>query len=178
MLAIGIPAATIAGLLIWGMVQSGGRPGGVIVNNSFGEVRVDVQPARYFSIETFDGVTITSDELLGKVVMLDFWASWCPPCRREAPVLAEVYKEYAGRPVEFIGVDVWDDEGDARAYIRRYGITYPNGLDPNGTITIDYGVAGIPEKFFIDREGILRKKLIGPMNAESLRSILDELLTE
>ncbi|MBM3957924.1 MAG: TlpA family protein disulfide reductase, partial [Gemmatimonadetes bacterium] len=107
-----------------------------------------------------------------------FWASWCPPCRREAPALADVYERYRTRGVEFVRIDIWDDEKDARAYVQRYGIGYPNGLDRGGEIAIDYGVTGIPEKLSLDRDGRLVRKFVGPMDADTLEAILDQLLGE
>lgn len=170
--------APLLALLVWGTVRSGGRPGGLIVNTKFGEVPVKERPARDFTLQLFEARPLNLSELRGKVVMVDFWASWCPPCRQEAPVLAKVYREYRGRNVEFVGVSIWDSEEGAREYIRRYGITYPNGLDEKGAIAIDYGITGIPEKYFIDRDGVLLKKLIGPMKEDRLREVLDELLAQ
>ncbi len=168
--------AGLFSLLAWGLVQSGGRPGGLVINTKLGEVSIKQLPARDFTLQVFDGRTLALSDLRGKVVMVDFWASWCPPCRQEAPVLAQVYREYRDRGIEFVGVSIWDDEGDARAYVQRYGITYPNGVDERGAIAIDYGVTGIPEKYFISMEGVLLKKFIGPMDTGRLRKLLDELL--
>ena len=114
----------------------------------------------------------------GKVVLVDFWASWCPPCRQEAAALEEVYREYAGPQVEFIGVNIWDLEDNANTYVKDFGLTYPSGVDTDGVIAIDYGVRGIPEKFFIGRDGGIRQKFVGPMSADTLRQTLDRLLAE
>jgi cytochrome c biogenesis protein CcmG/thiol:disulfide interchange protein DsbE len=127
-------------------------------------------------LKLLDGEALAADDLKGKLIMMDFWASWCPPCRQEAPVLAKVYQEYRSRGVEFVGIAIWDDEGEARKYVQRYGITYPNGLDERGLIAIDYGVTGIPEKYFITPEGQVVRKFIGPMEADRLRQVLDGLL--
>ena len=167
---------TLFTLLGWALVKSGGNPGGFGVNNSFGEINVSGEPAREFSLELLDGRILPLSDLRGRVVMLNFWASWCPPCRREAPVLAEVYQEYAGQPVEFIGVDIWDNREGALEFIDRYGVTYPNGIDDKGAILIDYGVTGIPETLFIGCDGVLSKKFVGPINADKLRAVLDELM--
>ncbi len=177
LLGSAIPVAVFFALLVWASTRTGGRAGGVFVNSKLGELRVSPAPARPFSLELLDGRTVALAGLHGKVVMVDFWASWCPPCRKEAPVLAEVYREYAGQGVEFVGVDIWDRREDAQEFVARYGVPYPNGIDTKGTIAIDYGVRGIPEKFFIGRDGTLLKKFVGPMDAATLRRVLDGLLT-
>jgi cytochrome c biogenesis protein CcmG/thiol:disulfide interchange protein DsbE len=168
--------AGLVALLAWGMVRSGGRPGGLGINSTFGEVPIEEKPARDFALQLFEGRTLALSELRGKVVMVDFWASWCPPCRKEAPELARVYREYQGRGIEFVGVDIWDSEDGAKDFIRLYSIPYPNGLDAKGKIAIDYGVTGIPEKYFISKDGVLLKKFIGPMNEGKLKMVLEELL--
>ncbi len=177
LLAVALPVAALLGLLAWASVRQGGGPAGAGINRTFGEVRIAPGPARDFALTLLDGRTVTLAELRGKVVMVDFWASWCPPCQDEAATLAEVYGEYAGQPVEFVGVDIWDRREDALAFVARYGVTYPSGVDVKGAIAIDYGVKGIPEKFFIDRDGMLRRKFVGPMTADTLRVVLGELLS-
>lgn len=178
LMAAFFPVLGLFALLVWGTIQSGGRPGGPGINSQFGEVKVKRQPARPIELTLFDGNTLTLEAFKGQVVMVDFWASWCPPCREEAPVLAQVYKEYADKGVEFIGIDIWDGPNEALKFVNRYGVTYPNGLDQKGSIAIDYGVSGIPEKHFISREGILVKKFVGPVNREKLLETLEELLAE
>ncbi len=120
--------------------------------------------------------TLSSADLQGKAIVLNFWASWCPPCRQEARLLEQTWRSYADQGIMFVGVNVWDSEGDARKFLEEYDITYPNGADPGGQILVDYGLAGIPETYLIDREGQIAQKWIGPFSEEALRSLLDELL--
>lgn len=176
----GVVILAFLGILVWASLQTGGRAvSGTGVNTEFGAVAVDTEPARDFTLELTGGGAVRLADLRGQVVLVDFWASWCAPCRHEAPDLEQVYREYAGREVEFVGVNIWDDFPDSAAsYIAEFGLTYPNGKDGEGVIAIDYGVRGIPEKFFIDREGVVRQKFVGPMPADKLRETLDGLLRE
>ena len=174
--ASAVPLAALFALLGWVLADSGGNPGGFGVNSRFGEVPVDQRPAPDFAEESLEGHMVSVEELRGKVVMLDFWSSWCWPCRREAPTLAQVYGEYRDRDVEFVGVAIWDKPKAVADYAREFGLPYPNVLDEKGEIAIDYGIAGIPEKFFIDAQGNLTRSFVGPIDAESLREVLDGLL--
>ena len=173
----GIPVLALLALLAWASARSGGNPGGLAVNAEFGPARVDQEVAADFDLELFSGGYIRLSDLRGQVVMLDFWASWCPPCREEAPVLNQVYNEYRDRGVEFVGVDIWDELEGAQRFLAEEGQVYPSGPDTAGAIVIDYGVRGIPEKFFIDRNGMVAKKFVGPMDGEFLRNTLNELLS-
>ncbi|MDA0734618.1 MAG: TlpA disulfide reductase family protein [Chloroflexi bacterium] len=172
-----LPVVGLLGLLAWASLGSGGR-GGVGVNQDFGQVDVEANVAAPFALELMDGEMLELADLQGKVVMVDFWASWCTPCRQEAPVLKQVYLEYADLPVEFVGVDIWDRRADAEQYVKDFEVPYPNGVDESGAIAIDYGVRGIPEKFFIGKDGLVRRKFVGPMQADALRAALDELLSD
>ena len=177
-LGVGIPVLAFLAVLAWASFRYDGAPGGIAVNESVAEVRQERKAAPNFLLELPGGGTLSIEGLRGKVVMLDFWASWCQPCRDEAPVLAQVYREYRGRDVEFVGVNLWDSPGDAELFLQQEGHEYPNGIDAGGKIAISYGVRGIPEKFFITRDGLIARKFTGPMNPDLLRQVLDALLSE
>ena len=170
-----LPVVGLLGLLAWASLGNG--HGGFGVNQEFGQVDVEANVAAPFTLELMNGEMLELADLQGKVVLVDFWASWCTPCRQEAPVLKQVYQEYADLPVEFVGVDIWDRREDAYQYVEDFGVPYLNGVDESGAIAIDYGVRGIPEKFFIGKDGLVHRKFVGPMQADALRASLDELLT-
>ena len=172
----GVPLAALIALLAWASFGTGSNPGGFATNSNLVETEIEPEVARDFELQLIGGGTLKLSDLRGKVVMVDFWASWCAPYRVEAPVLASVYLEYQGQDVEFVGVSVWDNIGDAEIFLQQEGQTYPAGSDASGVIAIDYGVRGIPEKYFIDREGILMKKLSGPLTETTLRDAINELL--
>ncbi|MBI3028649.1 MAG: TlpA family protein disulfide reductase [Candidatus Rokubacteria bacterium] len=134
------------------------------------------KPAPPFTLTLFDGSTLRLEDLRGKVVFLNFWASWCPPCRAEARTLEAAWQKYKDREVVFLGIDIQDTEEDARTFLREFGITYPNGRDPSGKIAIDYGVWGLPETFFIDREGRITYKHVGGIGWQSITAKLEEAL--
>lgn len=96
------------------------------------------------------GGTLTDEDLRGKPVVVNFWASWCIPCREEAPMLERVWKEYRDDGVVFLGVNIKDAESDALEFVRTFGITYPNVRDLDQRLTRGFGIKGLPETFFID----------------------------
>ena len=171
------PVLAIIALLFWGQLRTGGNPGGVLEHEESSESQVLVRLAPWFGgYDLVSGRQVDVDDLRGHIVMVDFWSSWCAACRIEATDLAQVYREYEDAPVEFVGIAVWDRPTDAADHIEGYDVTYLNILDPRGSMAVSYGVRGIPEKFFIDKEGRIVRKLIGPVSAEEMRTILDGLL--
>ena len=173
-----VPVLALLALLAWASAESGGQPGGLAINNEFGEIPVSREFAPDFHLDLFDGGSVEMSQLRGSIVFLDFWASWCPPCRFEAADLAEVYLEYRDRPVEFVGVDIWDDPTAAEKFLVEFDTPYPNGRDETGAIAIEYGVRGVPEKFFIGPDGAVLKKFVGPISGSDLRQVLDDLLLQ
>ena len=175
-LAVSIPVLAFLAILAWASATSGPARGGLTVNNQTLELEAGGERAPPFRMALIRGGEVNTQSLRGQVVMLDFWASWCPPCRDEAPTLGTVYDEYRDLGVEFVGINLWDNAGDADVFLQEQGHGYPNGVDEGGRIAISYGVRGIPEKFFIDQDGKIVRKFSGPVNADRLREILDSLL--
>ncbi|MCZ7531278.1 MAG: redoxin domain-containing protein [Acidimicrobiia bacterium] len=132
------------------------------------------RPAPTFDLETLEGGRIRSADLAGEPFVVNFWASWCIPCREEAPALRAFAERWAGS-IEVVGV-VWNDSVDAaREFRDEFGLTYPQALDPGGRTALDYGVAGIPETFVVDADGIVRAKLIGAVGATTLDDLLPDV---
>lgn len=177
-LLVVFPIAAFFTVLGWGLVQTGSTPANVGVNNTLGEVQVESKPAPDFTIITLDGIKLDPQSLRKKVVMIDFWSSWCPPCRLEAPILSQIYREYEDKPVAFVGIAVWDDPRKIIDFIDEFNVTYHNAIDPEGRMAIDYGVVRLPIKYFMDGNGNIVRKFDGPMNASTLRNVLDAMLAE
>lgn len=133
------------------------------------------KPAPPINISLYNGGGISPERYAGKPVVVNFWASWCGPCRQEAPLFERLWREYGERGVVFIGVNIQDAHADARAYLSEFGITYPNGYDEGGRISVDYGVIGIPVTFFINREGVVERRWVGAVREAKLRLWIDEL---
>ena len=135
------------------------------------------KPAPPFALTLFDGEHLSLKGLRGKVVVVNFWASWCfPACYDEAPVLEAAWRAYKDQGVVIVGVDVQDTEKAALEFMERFQFTFPNGPDPGGKISIDYGVYGIPETFVLDKEGRIAYKHVGAVDADTLSTQIDKLL--
>jgi cytochrome c biogenesis protein CcmG/thiol:disulfide interchange protein DsbE len=153
--AVGVVVALL-GLLVWkvakgtgnevtGTLQSGGTP---------------TAPA--FSLERLDqDGELELASLRGKAVVLNFWASWCAPCREETPLLQEGWQRWQDKGVVFVGVNVKDFRGDARSFMRRFGVSYPTVYDGKGSTVGRYGVTGFPETYFVNARGRVVYRISG-----------------
>ena len=155
----------LLGLLAWGLkkVQAGPVSSGM---------------APDFSLTSFEGGTLKLSELRGQVVIINFWASWCPPCREEAAYLEQTWRKYEGKGVVFIGVDWVDTDKEALAYMDEFDLTYFNGPDIGTRIAQAYNIQGVPETFYVAKNGEVRGVHIGPLKSPELDDKIDELLAE
>lgn len=128
-----------------------------------------------FEFTTFEGETITLEDLRGQGVVLNFWASWCDPCRDEAELLEATWRREQENGIVFIGLDYLDQEPAAKAYLAEFDITYPSGPDLQSAAARRYGIKGVPETFFIDPQGNIQELVIGPIVSQGR---MDELLNK
>ncbi len=135
------------------------------------------RPMPSFRIQGFDGRVVDSAALAGRILVVNFWASWCyPACYEEAPRLQRIWQASRDRGVVVVGVNIQDREAPAREFIRRFGQTFPNGMDRTGRVSIDFGVSGVPETFVIDREGRIVGKYSGAVPEAWLREQIERWL--
>ena len=133
-----------------------------------------------FRLSALDGKQAALSDYRGKVVMVHFWATWCPPCVEELPTLERLYRSFAGRDFELLAVSV--DEGGAErvtSFMQKNGLTLPVLLNPGGSVAKSYGTFKFPETYLLDRSGIVRYKVIGPAdwsmpaNVKAIRDMID-----
>ncbi len=119
-------------------------------------------PAPNFTFRDLNGKIISLSDYKGKVVLVNIWATWCPPCVDEMPSMERLYKKFKGQNFEILAVSIDAEGADAVApFMKKHRLTFPALLDPEGTIKISYAITGIPESFIIDKGGILVGKIIG-----------------
>jgi cytochrome c biogenesis protein CcmG/thiol:disulfide interchange protein DsbE len=168
-LTIALPAAIVIGLIAYGLSQPASNKGkGALPDFDLPLVK--------------GGGTFTSEQLNGRPAVINFWASWCTPCREEAPLLEAAWNRYRDQGVQFVGVAVLDSEEGATEFIEERGVTYPNVLDLEQDLAAELDVDGLPQTFFVDSEGDLAREA-GPTIGERgelayLGPITERTLTE
>lgn len=137
------------------------------------------EPAPDFALTSLEGETVMLSDFRGKTVVLNFWASWCPPCRDEAPDLNALYEDYRRAGFTIIGVNMLESSRQkALDFIDEFGLTYPNGEDIGEKVTNAYRVEAPPESFLIDRRGNVRRFFIGSIGYDAVSGSIETLLTE
>jgi cytochrome c biogenesis protein CcmG, thiol:disulfide interchange protein DsbE len=154
---------------------AGGR-----VNATGSKVYMGDRLAEDFTLETFDGEQVSLSDFEGQTVVINFWSSWCPPCRDEAPMLNQFHTETQDRDdVVLIGVAIWDRPEDSLDFMRQHNLSFLNLADQRGSVLIDYGVYGVPETYFIGPDGTLAGKYRGPLeSAEHIWELKEEFEAE
>lgn len=163
--------AALLGLLVWKVAagDEGGAAGKLAQGQSVA--------APEFTLEQLggDGGTLSLSDLQGKPVVVNFWASWCIPCKDEAPVLQETFERYRDQGLVVLGIDAQDFRKDANRFIERFGLTYPVVYDGKGSTLGKWGVTGFPETFFVDRSGsLVGERISGGIDIERNREAFDK----
>ena len=136
------------------------------------------RPAPDFTLSTLDGTSITLSELKGQVALINIWATWCPPCRAEMPVIQATYDQYRDQGFTVLAVDLQEDPRTVAAFMQRYQLTFPALLDRDGTVSVSYRSSALPSSFFVDRRGVIRAVYRGPMPRSVLAGTVEQLLQE
>ncbi len=139
---------------------------------------LDGRPAPDFRLAQLSSGSVPKVHLAslkGKPVVINFWASWCDPCKREAPLLQSTWQRVQKQGVVLLGIDYQDTQSDGQSFLQKYGITYTNVVDPNSSVAINYGVTGVPETFFINSHGVVVRRVMGELTEQMLQSNIKQL---
>jgi peroxiredoxin len=130
-----------------------------------------------FALKNLDGQTISLKDLQGKAVLLNFWATWCGPCRGEMPFLEEIYQEWSDEKLVLLAVNIGESSSQASAFLESNNLSLPVLLDTRQTVAEQYNITAIPTTFFIDKDGIIQDKVVGSFqNRESIESYINRLI--
>jgi thiol-disulfide isomerase/thioredoxin len=174
LLLLGAGAALIA-FTAYRQLKAGGATPFSIADYQ-AEAQRDRRPVPQFSEPALGGGTIHWGDYAGKVVVVNFWASWCGPCRREAPALQRLWEEYRGRDVRFLGVNFNDDPAAAQAYEEEFGITYPSVSDPSGKVAHLFQVLALPTTYVVGPDGWISYHFTGIITEPLLRDSLEDVM--
>lgn len=184
-----LPVILLVALFIWGVYDinhKGNKDNNLgssnintnVKSDTGAEVKTGIQKgnkAPDFKLKTLDNKEVKLSDYKGKKVILNFWATWCPPCKAEIPDLIKFYEDFKDKDVVILGVDLTQSEKSQNAvadFLKSYGITYPVALDTDGTASKMYQVTGIPTSYIIDTQGIIRDIIVGPMDFEGMKRML------
>jgi cytochrome c biogenesis protein CcmG/thiol:disulfide interchange protein DsbE len=162
LIAIGLPIVVVVALLGWAVVRDPDPAA-----SGVGE------PAARFALRSLDGDLVRLDDLRGRVVVLNFWASWCGPCLHEAPELEAAWRRLPRAGAQLLGIVFEDTASSARSFARSNGVSWPLLLDPGSRTAISYGVTGIPETVVIAPDGTVVRHHIGEVRASQVQTWVD-----
>jgi peroxiredoxin len=171
---LGASAALIAYTALRQLESGGATPFSIADYQA--EAQRDRRPVPQFTEPALGGGTIDWPDYAGKVVVVNFWASWCGPCRREAPALQRLWEEYRTRGVQFLGVNFNDDPAAARAYEEEFAITYPSVSDPSGRVAHLFQVLALPTTFVVGPDGWIDYHFTGIITEPLLRDSLEDVM--
>ena len=162
----------LAVLLGMGLVLGGrlGRDATVVRTPLLGK------PVPEFDLASLAGGRVRSSELVGRPFVVNCWASWCVPCRSEAPALEAFWQASQDRGVGMVGIVYNDSPSAAQEFRARFGLSFPQVMDPEGRVALDFGVFGVPETFVVDERGMIMAKLVGAVAPGTLEGVLDRIL--
>jgi cytochrome c biogenesis protein CcmG, thiol:disulfide interchange protein DsbE len=135
-------------------------------------------PAPELTLRRLDGATVALRDLAGQVVLINIWATWCPPCRAEMPAIQQAYTAYRDRGLVVLGVNQREDTAAIAPFLEKYGLTFPILLDDDGQASARYHASALPSSFFVDRRGVIRAVYHGPLPPRVINGIVEQLLQE
>ena len=170
-------AAAILLPLVFGWLFLGGGLERVWPRGGGSSLPADVgQPAPAFRLGTADGSQLGLADRRGKVVLINFWATWCVPCRTEMPEIEQAYRTYASRGFAVLAVDVQETADQVRPFMAELNLSFPALLDLDGAVSRAYFARALPSSFVVDRQGIVRYVKVGPLTTDVLREQIEKLL--
>lgn len=162
----------LLGMLGWGLLNS------TATQPEAGDAAPNFEMQFFDGYEWNDLSSASLEDMRGNVVVLNFWASWCVECRVEAELLESTWRQYRDQGVIFLGIAYVDSDPKSKAYMQEFDITYPNAPDLGTAISKDYRITGVPETFFIDKDGQVAHTIIGPVSANVLHNQIAQLISE
>ncbi len=155
-----------SGLLITGCT-AGSEPSTAVIG----------QAAPNFELQNLDGQSVSLNDLKGKPVLINFWATWCGPCVSEMPYIQEIYDEWSGKGLILLAINIGDSSSEAEQFLQNHNLSLPVLLDTGKVVARRYNIRGIPTTFFIDKDGIIQEKIIGAFTSKApIENRLDKIM--